>query len=363
MADITGMLQAAAGTGQQYLALSVNQSPYIVAYPWSNNGFGAKYSDPSTLPVGVPYSVKFNPGATAVAVVTNDPNPGFAVYPWSSSGFGAKYSDPAVLPPAGGGLSFFDVEFHPNNNAIVFGGNRSDSFAAYAWSASGFGSKLSTPSSAFTNDVYGLSFNPSGNAIAAALGQTPFVGAWAWSGSGFGTRFSNPSTLPPMNPTFDNATSTMFSPDGAYVAFGTRSLSTTVVVAYSWSGAGFGTYYDKAPASISYPNSECLAYAPDNKAIAVGINKSPYIVAFGWDTTAIIGSPFTTQYSNPATLPPSTVNGVSFNNTSEQVAVAHGNSPYLTAYAWNSASGFGTKFSNPATLPTSAGTGINFGST
>jgi hypothetical protein len=34
------------------------------------------------------------------------------------------------------------------------------------------------------------------------------------------------------------------------------------------------------------------------------------------------------------------------------VAISHSNSPYITAYAWNSVTGFGAKFSDPASLPT-----------
>ena len=46
--------------------------------------------------------------------------------------------------------------------------------------------------------------------------------------------------------------------------------------------------------------------------------------------------------------------------TAKYIAVAHSNSPYITAYPWSS-SGFGTKFSNPGTLPTDTGYGVAFG--
>jgi len=34
-------------------------SPFISAYPWSSSGFGAKYTDPATLPTGNGYGVAF----------------------------------------------------------------------------------------------------------------------------------------------------------------------------------------------------------------------------------------------------------------------------------------------------------------
>lgn len=45
---------------------------------------------------------------------------------------------------------------------------------------------------------------------------------------------------------------------------------------------------------------------------------------------------------------------------SKHIAIAHDSSPYVTAYPWSS-SGFGTKYSNPATLPASTGNGVAFG--
>jgi hypothetical protein len=42
------------------------------------------------------------------------------------------------------------------------------------------------------------------------------------------------------------------------------------------------------------------------------------------------------------------------------IAVAHDTTPFVSAYPW-SGSGFGTKFSDPATLPTGSGNGVAFG--
>ena len=40
------------------------------------------------------------------------------------------------------------------------------------------------------------------------------------------------------------------------------------------------------------------------------------------------------------------------------LAVAHGTTPFVTAYPWSA--GFGTKFTNPGTLPAGAGYGVAF---
>jgi hypothetical protein len=49
---------------------------------------------------------------------------------------------------------------------------------------------------------------------------------------------------------------------------------------------------------------------------------------------------------------------VAFNPTGTALAVAHLNSPYITAYPWSG--GFGTKYSDPSTLPTGDGDSVAF---
>ena len=77
------------------IAVAHFTSPSITAYPW-NPGFGTKYSDPGTLPVGHGYGVAFTPSGNAIAVGhTNSPY--ITAYPWNP-GFGTKYSNPGTLP-------------------------------------------------------------------------------------------------------------------------------------------------------------------------------------------------------------------------------------------------------------------------
>lgn len=118
--------------------------------------------------------------------------------------------------------------------------------------------------------------------------------------------------------------------------------------------------------------------------IAVGHATSPYISVYPFSVSGGFG----VKYSNPAVLPGSTVNAVNFSLTdialgsayaysftsgvgfgsqftpasalgtiygafisSNFVAYAHQNSPYVSAYPYTTGVGFGTKYSNPASLP------------
>jgi hypothetical protein len=99
-----------------------------------------------------------------------------------------------------------------------------------------------------------------------------------------------------------------------------------------------------------------VAFSPSGNAIAVAHGSSPFITAYPWS-----GSGFGTKFADPATLPTGTGNGVTFSPTGDAIVVAHNASPFVTAYPW-SGSGFGTKFADPATLPAGTiGYGVAFG--
>ena len=64
-------LRAAAGAGvySGNIAVVHQSSLFITAYPWtSGQGFGTKYSDPSTLPTSTGYSVAWSPDGSDIAV-------------------------------------------------------------------------------------------------------------------------------------------------------------------------------------------------------------------------------------------------------------------------------------------------------
>ena len=73
-------------------------NPRVSVYAWSSSGFGSKYSDPSTLPVGHGVGVKFNPDGDVILVAEGTHiSPHVKAYVWNN-GFGSKYSDPSTSP-------------------------------------------------------------------------------------------------------------------------------------------------------------------------------------------------------------------------------------------------------------------------
>jgi hypothetical protein len=91
---------------------------------------------------------------------------------------------------------------------------------------------------------------------------------------------------------------------------------------------------------------------------------SPFITAYEWDKDTGWGA----KIADPSTLPPSTAIGLETNSTQQTgttshladiVFVAHGSSPFISAYHF-SRSGWGTKVANPATLIGSTGYAVSF---
>ena len=103
-----------AGLIAQFIAVAHSTSPYVTAYPWSS-GFGAKFTNPSTLPTGDGLGVAFSPAGDAIAVAHGGASPYITAYPWSSSGFGTKYANPTTLPTGTG----WNVAFSPTGSAIA----------------------------------------------------------------------------------------------------------------------------------------------------------------------------------------------------------------------------------------------------
>jgi hypothetical protein len=326
----------------QAIAVAHNTTPFVTVYPWSSGGFGAKVSDPATLPTGNSTGVAFSPSGDALAV-THSTSPFVTAYPWSGSRFGTKFSNPATLPASTGN----GVAFSPSGDALAVAHATTPFISAYPWSSSGFGTKFSNPSTLPASTGTYVAFSPAGDAIAVSHGTTPFISVYPWSGSGFGTKFSDPATLPAST-----GYGVAFAPSGDAIAV--AHTTTPFVSVYPWSGSGFGTKFSN-PATLPAGNGSRVAFSPSGDALAVAHATTPFISAYPWSSSG-----FGTKFSNPATLPSgNTGNDVAFSPAGDAIALAHFSTPFVTAYPWSS-NGFGIKLSDPATLPAGTGNGVAF---
>lgn len=215
-------------------------SPYVQAVAWSNtNGFGSKYADPIVPPASSANTVVWSPSGNYIAVGhdRSGVSTSVTVYPWSAStGFGAKYSNPSTIPSG----SVIGVAFNPTETAIAVAHTNAPYISVYAWSASGFGSKYSNPATLPNSAGRHVAFHPSGNSIVVAVSSAPGVFAYPWSDStGFGTKYADPY------PSIGLVDSLSFTGSGAALAIsGTASGSSSGAAVYSWSNStGFGAKY------------------------------------------------------------------------------------------------------------------------
>jgi len=283
------------------------------------------------------------------------------VYPWSSStGFGAKFPDPSSFTGGQGAA----ISFTPSGNAVaVFGGGSSDpknpsSFrlAAYPWSTGGFGTKFSDPSFRPQGNCRAGAFSSSGAEIVfgGEVGLSPAIFrmlAYSWSGSGFGASLAYPSTAISGSPTDFS-----FTPSNNAIAVA-QELS-PFISAYVWSSSGFGAKFSD-PASLPMQvQAESCAFNPSGNALAVAHYSNVFlgsvVSVYNWS-----GSGFGSRFSNPATVPTGVGSSVAFSPSGDALAVGCTDSPFILAYPW-SGSGFGTKFNNPTTLPPAQGRSCAF---
>jgi hypothetical protein len=188
-----------------YVAATTDQSPYIYVYGWSDStGFGAKKANPST---GIPNQGSqcvFNNAGTAIAVA-HLRFPFLSVYPWSSSGFGAKYSNPSFIPLVNEPNQGYGrkIAFAPNDTHLIAGyigklssgpdaGLFGETMVTYNWSSSGFGTTITSPTT--TRAPLSIAFSGDGAYVSlSTLSPDTYMAVYPWSASGYGTRVANPA--------------------------------------------------------------------------------------------------------------------------------------------------------------------------
>lgn len=127
-------------------------------------------------------------------------------------------------------------------------------------------------------------------------------------------------------------------------------VSTPYVSVYPFT-TGFGSRYSN-PATLPTGTGNGLAFSPSGTLLAIAHDNSPYISLYPWSAG------FGVKYADPSTLPAFNGLAVAFRTGDSAIAVAHLRPPNISVYPLSS--GFGTKYSDPATLPASDGTGVAF---
>jgi hypothetical protein len=265
-------------------------TPFLSAYAWSN-GFGTKYTNPSTLPTGVKVGGTFLNNAETAIINMSSVSPYINIYAWNNTtGFGTKYANPTFTP------KFINRGCINNTDTVIAVSAYEIPFVeAYSWNnTTGFGTKYADPSSYPTNvsgESGSITFNPTGTDLVFTYSLSPRINGYPWSG-GFGTKYADPSWIN----SYGTLSNSNFTRDGLGLIFSGYS-TTSNMYASQWSSGFTNTFYTNS--SVTIPTTAttyaiCLKY--NQKVIASTGTVFPYIYVNKWSTV----SGFGTRFSNPS---------------------------------------------------------------
>jgi hypothetical protein len=324
------------------IAVAHQGAPSITAYPWDNStGFGTKYADPATLPVGQGRGVAFSPNGNSIAVAHTS-TPLINAYPWSA-GFGTKYADPATLQ----GTNGLATAFSPSGNHIALLTFGLPYISVYTWSA-GFGTKYADPVPApgnintFYGRGYSVTFSPSGADLALGANGIRVV-VYPWN-NGFGTKYAAAPTGGVSNPGGGNGLSVDFSPSGQHIAVGGTYGYVDV---YPWNN-GFGTMLASSPQGGA---DAAIRWSPSGSDFALATS-GPSLAAYPFNNV------FGTKYANPSSTPQQLprANDTIFSPSGAHILTGGSRNTGSTistiaTFNWNN--GFGARMADPVQFPTS----------
>lgn len=299
----------------------VASQPNTRSYQWSNSGFGSVITSPSSPPAGDCYKIAFSKANNAVAWSMENAN--LVVYSWTGTGYGSRVTSTFSSDNGRGGVAFSFAD-----NVIACSGQSSPFIRAAPWSATtGMGTPFSNPASIpslsqVNADLRAIAFAPGDNAIALSCGTNgaTMLVVYAWSNiTGFGARYANPATA--MSTAINGVA---FSKSGNAVIV---CSDTVGLEAYSWSASGFGAKYAAPSVQVT---AVMIAFNPDGTILAA-LDASGSVRCYRWSDSSGFGQSFTSP--NAGITSP---RDIAWTNSGNAIALAHGTSPYITVYPWNS---------------------------
>ena len=116
-----------------------------------------------------------------------------------------------------------------------------------------------------------------------------------------------------------------------------------------------------ANSSVAFPIGTVILFTVEKNALGIRVKINSDTLTLG---NGLTGTANVAQNNSLMAIKVGPTNWAAnylfqFSGPQYSLAVAHSSSLYVTAYPW-SGSGFGTKFTNPATLPTGTGNGVAF---
>ena len=338
------------------LAVYSSASPYVNVYAiTAENGFGVKYSDPSTLQTSgssplEAHNMRFSSDGNFL--VTGQSASPF-INAWSftlGTGFGAKFSDPITLPGSAVTAIATKRSEQGVNTQYIVASYANNLISYYVDAAGGFQNAQIKSTPEFPSGALSLAFHPTGNFLFAQNYGLLRSYTWANSSSGGVTRIGSALATPTPSP--GGAGHGDIHPAGTWYAGAVDSFN---LVIYPFvSGFGGGTTYNTGGATAI----SSIRFSPSGFSI-IG-NKFTFrnieafrfngatgaVTSFGAGGTANIFSILNVTYESTIAKTGDLVAAVGVDTSSPYT--------YVVVFPFSDATGFGTRLANPVSMPSSA---------
>jgi hypothetical protein len=265
---------------------NTGSSVRIFTYRMTSAGFSTALADGPTLSV-VPTGFLFHPTLPIAVVALGNSSPYVRAYTFNSDGWGAALtnSEPSTLPAreSSGRAMCWNAD-----GTILFVGHVNSPFLrVYNFSSTGFGSVITSPTP--TSHVRSVYWDNANSRFAAANGgASNRIQSWAFNGTTFSDLYS--SSIPSIT---NSSIIRPFASDSRLVLANASSLEV-----WNWDGSTgrtSGNYTQQSIASSDYAAADVSSAGTD---AVVSKTTSPYIEAY-----PVSSSGTSAKYSNPASLP------------------------------------------------------------
>jgi len=329
----TGGAAAPVSTTKNLVVASLNATPFIRVWPFDSTAgtpWGNRWSDPTQLPlagINIDYGKSAAEYSIAMAVGSSPFQSGYTVTPPTNpTSFLTRLNNTQTIGNYGS-----VVKFSPSFKTVFSAVNGTPFVAAWPWSP-GYGTKYANPDITGLATSVALAVSPDGTVVVVGMNVSPWIAAWKWNDvTGWGARYAN------LNIGLAATTGIAFSPSGKYFLISVGNTGSSLrAAAYNWSNdTGFGSLaYSAATPPPAYSGQ--IAFSPNGKTVAFGLNSSPNLCVYPWDDATGFG----TEYTRIAAT--GGVGVVGWSGDGSQIITSRSSTPFIISFPFTEGVGMGT---------------------